>query len=157
MPQKLKRTLFGAVLGALLLTVSGAALAERPSTAEEASALVKKTIAYLKKNGRDSMLKAASYPSTQFTERDLYISVYDSAGKVLAHGANARLVGVNVIDLRDGNNKYFVRDILAKAASNGSGWIDYQWVDPVSKTLRDKSVYVEKADDLIIAAGYYKN
>lgn len=146
-----------AMLGLLLAAVSGAALADRPSTAGEASALVKKTIAHLKKHGKDKTLRAASHPSATFVDRDLYVSVYDLDGKVLAHGSNPKLVGVNVAMLRDANDKYFIKDILAKAAGAGSGWVDYKWVDPVTKTLRDKSVYVEKADDLIVAAGYYRN
>lgn len=146
-----------AVFGLLLLCLSGAALADRPSTAEEASALVKKTIAYLKKNGQDKTLQAASHPSTTFVDRDLYVSVYDLDGKVLAHGSNPKLVGVNVANLRDANDKYFIKDILAVAAAAGNGWVDYKWVDPVSKNLRDKSVYVEKTGGMIIAAGYYKN
>jgi signal transduction histidine kinase len=151
--QILKRTLFGL----LLLSLSGMAFADRPSTAEEATALVKKTAAYLKKNGKDKMLQAASHPSTVFVDRDLYVSVYDLDGVVLAHGSNPRLVGVNVAHLRDANDKYFIKDILALAAGAGSGWVDYKWVDPVTKTLRDKSVYLEKTGGMIIAAGYYKN
>ncbi|SFU29769.1 cache domain-containing protein [Pseudoduganella namucuonensis] len=146
-----------AALGFLLLALGGAALADRPGTAGEASALVKKTIVHLKKHGRDKTLQAASHPSATFVDRDLYVSVYDLDGKVLAHGSNPKLVGVNVANLRDANDKYFIKDILAKAAGAGSGWVDYKWVDPVTRTLRDKSVYVEKADGLIIAAGYYKD
>lgn len=145
-----------ALLVLSFLASSGSALAEQHSTAEEASAMVKKAVVYLKKNGKEKLLAAASDPKGAFVERDLYVSVYDLDGRVLAHGSNPKLIGVNVMSLRDANDKYFIKEILAKAQGAGNGWVDYKWVDPVSRTLRDKSVYLEKNDDLVIATGYYK-
>lgn len=127
-----------------------------PATANDAAALVRKAVAYLKKNGKDKLLAEASNPKGAFVDRDLYLSVYTFDGKVVAHGHNAKLIGVDVSALRDANNRYFIKDILATARNAGSGWVDYKWVDPVSNALRDKSVYLEKADELVIAAGYYK-
>ena len=45
---------------------------------------------------------------------------------------------------------------MAKAKTDGKGWVDYKWVNPVSKEIQAKSVYLEKSDDLIIASGFYK-
>lgn len=140
----------------IFFALTGSAFANPQSTAEEASALVKKAVVYLGKSGKEKMLVAASDPKGGFVERDLYLSVYDLNGKVLAHGSNPKLIGVNVTDLRDANSKYFIKEILSIAGTANRGWVDYKWVDPATGTLRDKSVYLEKAGDLIIAAGYYK-
>ncbi|NRR34151.1 cache domain-containing protein [Oxalobacteraceae bacterium] len=145
-----------AFLCLFFFALSGSALADQQSTAEEVSTLVKKAVVYLNKSGRDKMLVAASDPKGGFVERDIYLSVYDLNGKVLAHGSNPKLIGVNVTDLRDVNNKYFIKEILSIAGTANRGWVDYKWVDPATGTLRDKTVYLEKAGDLIIAAGYYK-
>lgn len=137
-----------------LLVFSSAALAQH--TAADASAMVRKAVVYLKKNGKDKLLAEASNPKGTLVDNDLYLSIYTLDGKVVAHGANPKLIGVDVSQLRDANDRYFIKDILGAARSAGSGWVDYKWVDPASKALRDKSVYLEKADDLVIAAGFYK-
>jgi cytochrome c len=137
-----------------LLAVGGAALAQH--TAADASALVRKAVVYLKKNGREKLLAEASNPKGAFVDNDLYLSIYTLDGRVAAHGANPKLIGVDVSQLRDANDRYFIKDILNAARAAGNGWVDYKWVDPASKALRDKSVYLEKADDLVIAAGFYK-
>jgi cytochrome c len=137
-----------------LLAISGAALAQH--TAADASALVRKAVIYLKKHGKEKLLAEASNPKGAFVDNDLYLSIYTLDGKVAAHGANPKLIGIDVSQLRDANDRYFIKDILNAARTTGNGWVDYKWVDPASKALRDKSVYLEKADELVIAAGFYK-
>jgi len=66
------------------------------------------------------------------------------------------LIGKDVTDLKDADGKYFIKDILAKAKSDGSGWIDYRWPNPTTKEIQLKSVYFEQAEGLVIASGYYK-
>lgn len=148
-------TTFKRALCALsLLAFTSTALAQH--TAADASAMVRKAVTFMKKNGKEKLLAEASNPKGGFVDSDLYLSVYTLDGKVVAHGANAKLIGVDVSQLRDANDRYFIKDILAAARGAGSGWVDYKWVDPATKALRDKSVYLEKADDVVIAAGYYK-
>ena len=143
------------VLAILGLNIAALAATEQGS-ADEASAMVKKAIAYLKTNGKEKTLAEASNPKGQFIDRDLYLSIYDLNGKVVAHGTNQKLIGKDVSDLRDADSKYFIKEILDKAKSGGKGWVDYKWVNPISKEIQAKSVYLEKADDVIIASGFYK-
>ena len=143
-----------ALCAATLLACAGGAAAQH--TAADASAMVRKAVAYMKKNGKDKLLAEASNPKGAFVDQDLYLSVYTLDGKVVAHGTNPKLIGVDVSQLRDANDRYFIKDILSAARTAGAGWVDYKWVDPASKALRDKSVYLEKADDLVLAAGFYK-
>lgn len=144
------------LLGLTALSFSMGAVAADQGTAEEASAMVKKALTFLKANGKDKTLAEASNAKGQFIDRDLYLSIYDLSGKVLAHGTNPKLIGKDVSDLRDADNKYFIKEILAKAKSDGKGWVDYKWINPVSKEIQAKSVYLEKSEDLIIASGFYK-
>ena len=55
-----------------------------------------------------------------FTDRDLYVVVYDMKGKVLAHGANEKMIGKDVIELRDNDGKYFVKERV-EMMSQGPG------------------------------------
>jgi cytochrome c len=125
-------------------------------TADEAVALVKKAVAYLKANGKEKAYKEFDNPTGQFIDRNLYIFVYDMNGVCVAIGNNPRMVGKLLIDLRDPDGVFQVRKFIEVANTKGSGWIDYKWPNPVTKQIQAKSSYVEKADDVIIGAGIYK-
>jgi len=131
-------------------------MAADAGTAKDAQAMVKKAVVFLKANGKDKTLAEASNPKGQFVAGDIYLSIYDTTGHVAAHGTNAKLVGKDVTELKDADGKYFIKDILAKAKSDGSGWIDYQFTNPTTKEIQPKSVYFEQVEGLIIASGYYK-
>ncbi len=137
-------------------SLSASALAGNQGTAAEAEALVKKGAAYVKASGKEKLIAEVNKPNGQFVDRDLYLSVWDAKATVLAHGANARLVGKDIIDLKDADDKYFMKEIVTKAASAGKGWVDYKWTNPITKEIQAKSAYFEKVDDMIISSGYYK-
>jgi signal transduction histidine kinase len=141
---------------ALLFAVHFAYAASDRGTPEEAVAMVKKAVEYVKANGKEKALAEFSNPKGAFVDRDLYISVYDMAGKSVAHGANARMIGKDMIELRDADGKYIVKERLAIAKEKGKGWQDFKWVNPVSKVIEPKSMYFERLDDIIIACGAYK-
>jgi cytochrome c len=152
----MKLFLKGVLFCALAMSIMGGAFAADRATAEEASAMVKRGVAFAKAHGKDKLLAEVMNLKGEFVDRELYISVWDTQAKVLAHGANAKLVGKDFIDLRDADDKRFMREIVAKAAKSGNGWVDYKWVNPVSKEIQAKSAYFEKLDDMIISTGYYK-
>jgi signal transduction histidine kinase len=144
------------LLSLSMLAFAPAALAADLGNADDASNMVKKGVAFLKANGKDKTLAAASDNKGQFVDRDIYLSIYDMKGIVVAHGANAKLIGKDVSELKDADDKLFIKEILAKAGSAGKGWVDYKWPNPVTKEIQAKSVYLEKSGDLVIASGFYK-
>jgi cytochrome c len=91
-----------------------------------------------------------------FVDRDLYIAVLDAKGTMVAHGANPRLIGKSLIDMKDADGKPFIKTLVDTAQKNGRGWVDYKWPNPVSKAIESKSTYVEKFGDLTVAYGIYK-
>lgn len=141
---------------ATCMAVMAAAFAGERGTADDAKALVKKGVEYVKKNGKDKLIQEVNGKNPQVLDRDLYLSVWDLKANVLAHGANARLVGKDIIDLKDADGKPFMQEIVKKAEAAGSGWVDYKWTDPISKEIQPKSAYFEKVNDVIISSGYYK-
>lgn len=149
------KKLLQAVVCSTALILSAGAFAATQGTPEEATSLVKKAVSYLKANGKEKTLAEISNNKGQFVDRDLYISVYDMNGKVLAHGTNAKLIGKDVSGLKDADNKEFIKDILAQAKANGKGKSNYKWQNPVTKEIQAKSVYFEKADDMVFSGGYY--
>lgn len=151
------KTILKSLLFAAVVSFSGMALASSEiGTAAEAEALVKKGIVYVKANGKDKLITEVTNTKGQFVDRDLYLSVWDTKATVLAHGANPRLNGKNILDLKDADGKPFMKEIVTKVADAGKGWVDYKWVNPVTKEIQAKSAYFEKVDDMIISSGYYK-
>lgn len=139
------------------MTLSHAALAASDKgSADEAIALVKTAVNYVKANDKEKAYAEFNNNKGQFIDRDLYIFVFDMTGKTLAHGTNPRLLGKNMIDLKDADGKYFIKSIIEVANTKGKGWVDYKWTNPVSKAIEQKSTYIEKVGDVLVACGIYK-
>lgn len=133
-----------------------AAQAQTKAVATEATAMVKKGVAFIKANGKDKGFAEISNKGGQFTDRDLYLVVYGLDGTVLAHGANGKMVGKNLIDLKDIDGKEFVKERVALAKSKGTFWQDYKFTNPVTKKIEPKSMYCEKLEDAAVCGGIYK-
>lgn len=131
------------------------AMAEEHGTAKEAVAMVQKTIATMKKNGVEPTITEINKRDGSYKDRDLYIVVYDMNGKNLAH-LNPRMAGKDMIELKDGDGKYFIKERIEIAKTKGKGWQDYKFVNPESKQIEPKSMYLEKYDNVIVACGIYK-
>jgi signal transduction histidine kinase len=152
----MKRRLMLQTVGATLLLAQLPARAAERGTADEAMAMAKKAIAYIKAHGKEKAYAEINDPHGQFTDRDLYVVVYDLNGKNLAHGQNARMIGKDLIDIRDGDGKYYMRERIELVKTKGKGWQDYKFPDPLTKKIEPKSMYVEKLDDIIVGCGIYK-
>ena len=151
----MKKTL--AILTGIFLIASLLATAVNATgTADEAKALVEKAVASYKANGKDKAVAAFNDPKGEFVKGDLYIFMMDDACNVLAHGANQKLVGKNVAELKDADGKLFMQEIR-DLARKGGGWIDYKWTNPETKKIQAKSTYVMPLDGgLFVGCGIYK-
>ena len=134
----------------------GAAYAGESATAPEAEAMVKKGVAFIKSNGKDKAFTAFTDKKGGFVDRDLYLTVYRMDGVVMAHGANEKMVGRNLIDLKDIDGKAFVRERMDLAKSKASFWQDYKFTNPVSRKIEPKAMYCERLDDVVVCGGIYK-
>lgn len=149
----MKKILMGILIG--LLCVSFANAAEK-GTAKEAKALLDKAVAYYKANGKDKAYAAFNDTKGQFVHRDLYIYVSDLNAVILSHGANAKLIGQHLIDLKDSDGKKFMKALVDSARVKSQGTLDYKWTNPQSKKIEQKAIFYEKVGDVIIVCGYYK-
>lgn len=146
---------FALGLGAFFL--SCAAFAAEQATAQEASAMVKKGVEFIKNNGKDKAFAEFNNPKGQFVKGDLYVMCYDMSGNNKCHGSNPKLIGKNLLDIKDANGIFIVKNFIEVAQSKGAGWVDYKWPNSVTKAVENKSTYVEKVDDnLLIGVGIYK-
>lgn len=139
------------------LMVSGNhAYAAENATAKEAEAMVKKGVAFIKSSGKDKAYAEFTNKQGQFTDRDLYLVVYRLDGTVMAHGQNEKMVGRNLIELKDVDGKPFVRERVELGKAKASFWQDYKFTNPVSKKVEPKAMYCERQDDTVVCGGIYK-
>lgn len=149
------RTLAFAV--AAMLAVGGAAQAGGGANKDEAMAMVKTAVAFIKEQGADKAYpEITNKANAKFHDRDLYVVVYQLDGKVLAHGANEKFVGKDLIDAQDVDGKLYVKERVELAVKQPSFWQDYKFVNPVSKKVEPKEMYCEKLDNTAVCAGIYK-
>jgi cytochrome c len=137
------------------LMVAVAFAAPERGTVEEAQALVKKAIAYYDREGREKAFADFSRSPGPFVDRDLYVVVYDMGGRSLAH-INPKMVGKNLIDMRDGDGRFLVRERAEAARAATSGWQDIRFFNPVTKKVQPKRVYWERHGDLLFSSGAYR-
>jgi cytochrome c len=147
------RLLLGAALAAAL-TVP--AFANNGASKDEAVAMVKKGVAYIKGNGNEKGYAEITNKKGQFIDRDLYLVVYGLDGKVLAHGANEKQVGKDLLELTDVDGKYFVKERVAMVKAKPAGaWQEYKFTNPVSKKIEPKVMYCEKLAETAVCGGVY--
>ena len=154
----MKKMLIVAIVAAFLSMgcLAGYAAAGEEGTKEEAVAMVKKAIAFIKANGNEKAFEEISNPKGQFIDRDLYVVVYDMSGKCLAHGQKKNMVGQELIDFKDADGKEYMKERIELMKKQQSAWQDYKFMNPVSKKIEPKSMYIERSGDLIIGSGIYK-
>ena len=127
------------------------------ATPPEARSMVQMAVEEYKKYGREHLLQAINNPAGKFCNGDLYAFVYDSNMTMLAHPVKPELVGKNLIAKKDwAGGKYFRREIQNLALTQGQGWVDYEYENPIHKNRDPKTTYVERVGDLIICSGAYK-
>jgi cytochrome c len=153
----MKKAFFIVIAVALTFMLGIAANAFGAGSPDEAKTTIDKAVAFMKANGKEKAFAEFNNKKGQFTKGDLYVFVIDVNGMCLAHGGNDKLVGKDVIGLKDADGKFFIKDVIEGGKTKGSGWSDYRWANPVTKTVEKKSTYFKKEGDLVFGCGIYKN
>jgi cytochrome c len=140
----------GALIGA------SAANAAEFATKDEAIAMVKKAVVFIKANGTEKAYAEISRKGGPFADRDLYIVVYGLDGHVFAHGANEKLIGTDQSQAKDADGKAFVAERIALAKKGEPFWQDYKFMNPVTKKVEPKEMYCEPLKDTAVCGGVYR-
>jgi signal transduction histidine kinase len=134
------------------------AWAQDNGTRDEAKAMVDAAVEHVKKVGPDQAFKDFTNKENKaWQKKDLYVFAYNAEGVNMAHGANDKLVGKNLIDLKDPNGKPLIRE-LRDTAQKGGGWVEYDWPHPQSKKIESKISYTRKLTnfDGFVGVGVYR-
>jgi cytochrome c len=122
------------------------------ATKEEAIALVKRAVAVITERGPE---KAYAEITKRFHDRDLYITVINLDGKVLAHGQSKNLVGRNLIKVKDPDGKLFITERVELAREQSAFWHSYKWQNPATKEIEPQEAYCERLNDIVVCGGVY--
>ncbi len=126
------------------------------ATPQDAQALVHKAVRYYRQYGRARLLQELNDRHGEFMQGDLYAYAYDRQLNAVAHPVQPEMVGKNFLNVPDRpGGKLFRQDMQTIALTKGSGWVDYEKKNPLTKVLEAKTTYLELTDDLIICAGAY--
>lgn len=142
------------IMAVLFIGLLGAAAqAEDRGTPDEAKAMAIKAADYLKQVGPEVAYPAFDAKDGPWRDRDLYVYVMSPDGVVLAHGGIASFVGKSVASLKDVDGVSIADRVRAVP---DTGWADYKWQNPVTKTIEPKTSYVVKVGDNRVVVGAYK-
>lgn len=98
-------------------------------------------------------------PTGPFLVKDTYVFVVDLDGIELVNPAFPNLEGRNLLDVKDTQGKYLVREMLEVVRSADSGWVDYMWPKPGDHASTLKSTWVRRAlregRPVLVGAGVY--
>jgi signal transduction histidine kinase len=145
-----------------LVLAAMVALPMAAQTRDQAKAFVKQAVDFAKKNPKEKFTEEVSSTKGQFhftkgQNNDLYIFVYDTEGKVVAHGVRRELVGVNRWASKDPDGKAWIQDWTKLVKEKGNGWIEYKELNPAQgNKVMKKASFVELFNGMVIGAGIYE-
>jgi len=127
------------------------------ATVEEVTAFVEEGAKLCKEKGTEACLKEFNNKEGNFIRGELYMFAYNFEGVNQALGSNPKLVGKNLLKLKDASGLMLIQELIKIAKSDGEGWLDYKWSHPIKKKIADKRSFIKRIDgDMFIGTGFYK-
>lgn len=157
-----------ALCGLLLALVASPAQCLDRSGEAEALRLMAKAQDYLKMHGLDKAAAEFNRLDSPFNSKsainphgDLYLYSLAPDGFQIIHGKNPKIRGKVMIEMRDMDGVYLIRDMVRVCYSTpaGKGWVNYKWPHPVTKVVEPKRGYVERVPgipNLCLGTGIYR-
>jgi len=127
------------------------------ATLDEAKELANEAATYVKANGREKGIAEIGNPAGKYIKADLYVVINDFNGTCLANPA-LKTAGMNHLELKDSNGKYFIKEMIEIAKTKGSGWCEYYWTNPATKKVQAKKTWVQRVEgtDTYVMCGVYQ-
>jgi cytochrome c len=140
-----------------LCLIASFVYAQEKGTKAEAKALLKKAVALIKAEGPDKAFPQLQDPNGKYVMKDLYVYVVTIDGRIVkVHPKMPAMIGKSWPNMKDADGKDFGTDLYEGALKNGSGSVDYKWVNPSTKKIESKAAFYERVGGNIVVSGYYK-
>ena len=148
------------IVGFLLLSVSTTFAAA--ITNEEAIALVEQTAMDLEKNALQTLarINRAEHPYKNKDNPSLYVFVLDTDLTVNGHPIKTKVIGKNMKGKPDIKGKMFRDEFLEVVKKDGSGCVDYYFLNPKTQKEEHKTSFVKlvkgsNGTEYIVGCGKY--
>lgn len=139
---------------------------EPRSTRKEAVALLAEARRYLEAHGMPASVAEFNRLDSPFNSRspinpfgDLYVYSIAPDGYQAVHGKNPKIRGKVMIDMRDADGVYLIREFVRVCfqTPEGQGWVAYKWPHPLTHRVERKLGYVERVPgtDFCLGTGIY--
>lgn len=109
----------------------------------EATAQVNAAVAHVKKVGVEQAVKDFN-TDPQWKVNGMNVIANDAKGMVLASSLNDKLRGKSTLEIKDPSGKFFIKEATDLAATKGEGWVEYQFVNPETKKIEDRTMFVKQ-------------
>jgi cytochrome c len=120
-----------------------AATAQANSVAD-ATKLVDAALAEIRAKGVDAALRDFNANADgRWHQGGLYVVVVRFDGHMVAHSANDKIVGKNMLEAKDAGGKAFVQENIASVKASGAAQVEMRWANPETKRIAD-AVMVSK-------------
>ncbi len=152
----MKRSLVLACTFLAVSLVSGLQAAHR-SSAQEAREFFDKAVVYVEEVGVEQAVAAFNDPNGDYVRGDLYVFALSTDGMYLANGSFPQLAGTPIDGVNNAAGEP-IYEIIMSAVDNDAheGVAHYEWLNPQTNQLEDKSAYVSEVQDVVIGVGYYQ-
>ncbi|MBC7663119.1 MAG: cache domain-containing protein, partial [Caulobacter sp.] len=127
----------------------------RQGTADEAHALVTKAVALWKRRGA-ACLPELTDAANGFADRDMYVFAWDRSLVYHAFAGKPHNLRKTAAQILGTDVSQLTHDVWA-AAANGGGWVDYDFLNPITGQVAPKTSFVVPVSkDLVLGCGIYK-
>lgn len=126
--------------GALLLAAN---LSARAETSADAKAMLEAAVGELKAKGSDAAIKEFN-AGGKWRKGTIYVVVVDFTGHMRAHSVNEKLVGKNLLEVKDASGKPFIQEVIQSVKASGAAEIDLRWANPSTKKIDDGVIVAKK-------------
>ncbi len=126
---------------------------------KEVETFMKEAVTFAKANPKEAFLNEVTRPTGRFNvqkTKRLYLTVYDEAGIVLAHGKKTQEIGVNQLEAKDKNGKSYIKDRIDLAKKKGGGWTEETKLNPKTMQVQVKRSLVSFQGGMVICCGVYE-
>jgi hypothetical protein len=104
--------------------------AQEKATPEEVVSKIHEAVSYLSQAGEEG-LESFNERSGPWVFKDTYAFVFDcSQGTIIAHPIRPKLVGKNLMGLKDIKGNYFFVQLCEASKKEQGGWVEYWWPKP---------------------------
>jgi len=136
--------------------IAGLARSAQAATEQQAQDMVAKAIELYADKGEAAIAIFNDGKTFGFAGGAVYIIVQSrgAEGRVLAHAANPKLVGIRLSEISDPNGLKFGQVMSAEATTDGS-WFEYDWPNPETGQVGRKKSWAVLYQDLVFIAGIY--